>query len=51
MYKSWDKYYLPSYSYFPPSKWQLPKDNAIKYQENCEMKNVCMSVNRKQWFR
>ena len=29
MYKSWDKYYLPGYSYFPPSKWQLPRDNAL----------------------
>jgi len=29
IYKARDKYYLPGYSYFPPSKWQLPKDNAI----------------------
>jgi uncharacterized protein (UPF0333 family) len=29
MYKSWDKYYLPGYSYFPPSKWQLPRDNSL----------------------
>lgn len=27
-YKSWDDYYLPGYSYFPPSKWQLPRDNS-----------------------
>lgn len=29
-YKSWDKYFLPGYSYFPPSKWQVPLDNTIK---------------------
>lgn len=29
MYRSWDRYYLPGYSYFPPSKWQLPRDNAL----------------------
>lgn len=42
MYRSWDKYYLPGYSYFPPSKWQLPRDNALIVpkelrDENCEV--------------
>ena len=43
MYKSWDKYYLPGYSYFPPSKWQLPKDNAILIPRELrdEKCNVC----------
>ena len=43
MYKSWDKYYLPGYSYFPPSKWQLPKDNAILIPKELrdEKCNVC----------
>lgn len=45
-YDSWDKYYLPGYSYFPPSKWQLPRDNSYMVpkelaEEKC---NVCPLV-------
>lgn len=48
-YKSWDNYYLPGYSYFPPSTWQLPKDNSyiIPKEMKSEKCDVCplVSVN------
>ena len=42
-YDSWDKYYLPGYSYFPPSKWQLPRDNSyyVPKELRDEKCNVC----------
>lgn len=42
-YKSWDDYYLPGYSYFPPSKWQLPRDNSYLVPKDLveEKCNVC----------
>lgn len=43
MYKSWDNYYLPGYSYFPPSTWQLPKENSyiIPKEMKTEKCDVC----------
>lgn len=43
MYKSWDNYYLPGYSYFPPSTWQLPKENSyiIPKEMKTERCDVC----------
>lgn len=51
MYKSWDNYYLPGYSYFPPSTWQLPRENSYIIPK--EMKDgkcdVCPLTQTNEW--
>ncbi len=51
MYKSWDNYYLPGYSYFPPSTWQLPRENSyIIPKEMKEGKcDVCPLTQTNEW--
>jgi len=50
VYKDWDRFFFPGYSYFPPSKWHIPVDNKYKFPPGYyKESNVCPITVNNVW--